>query len=320
MSALVTDGSATKPSEVTMLTEVEYRRALRRYRVRKFIPVAGFLAPFLVLWSVFLAIPMVWSIWLSFNTGGLIDSANFVGLDNWSRLSEDYELRRSLQNTAIYLVIAISVVFSLSFMVAMLVEYVDHAKNFFKVALYFPLLVPPIMAGMIFLFLTHYDMGALNLLLRSVGMERVNFLGTNPNALLTIVALEVWRGLGFWVLFFIAAIQSIPTDLTDAAKVDGAGPLRRFLRVSLPTLRPLLLFALVIAIIFNAQVFDSIQVLTKGGPTLGTSSIVWFIYKRLFAFQDIGLAYATSVGLLLIVVILTIAAYGVLGPRADRNS
>jgi ABC-type sugar transport system permease subunit len=95
--------------------------------------------------------------------------------------------------------------------------------------------------------------------------------------------------------------------------------MRRFVRVSLPSLRPLLLFALVIAVIFNAQVFDSIQVLTKGGPILGTTSVVWFIYKRLFAFQDIGLAYATSVGLLVIVVLLTIAAYGVLGPRAGRN-
>lgn len=303
-----------------MLTDAEYRRALRRYRLRKLVPVAGFLAPFLVLWSVFLAVPMVWSIWLSFNTGGLIDSAEFVGLDNWSRLTDDHELRRSIQNTGVYLVIAIGVVFFLAFILAMLVEYVDRAKNFFKVALYFPLLVPPIMAGMIFLFLTHYDMGALNLILRSLGLERINFLGANPNALLTIVALEVWRGLGFWVLFFIAAIQSIPSDLTDAAKVDGAGALRRLLRISIPTLRPLLLFALVIAIIVNAQVFDSIQVLTKGGPTLGTTSVVWFIYRRLFAFQDIGLAYAASVGLLLVVVLLTVAAYGILGPRADRRN
>ncbi|MDA2989893.1 MAG: sugar ABC transporter permease [Actinomycetota bacterium] len=319
MSVVDTEVVTASEGVTPMLSEAEYARARRRYQFRKFLPVAGFLGPFVLLWLVFLAIPMLWSVWLSFNTGGLIDPATFVGFDNWTRLSDDYELRRSLTNTGIYLVIAISVVFGLSFMLAMLVEYVDRGKNFFKVALYFPLLVPPIMAGMIFLFLTHYDMGALNMMLRVGGLERINFLGTNPNALLTIVGLEVWRGLGFWVLFFIAAIQSIPSDLTDAAKVDGAGPMRRFVRVSLPSLRPLLLFALVIAIIFNAQVFDSIQVLTKGGPILGTTSVVWFIYKRLFAFQDIGLAYATSVGLLVIVVLLTIAAYGVLGPRAGKN-
>lgn len=283
------------------------------------MPVLGFLAPFLSLWFVFLAIPMVWGIWLSFNSGGIIDSAEFVGFENWSRMWRDSEFRRSIQNTGIYMLMAIGVVFTLAFMLAMLLDYIGSAKNFYKVALYFPLLVPPIMAGMIFLFLTHYDVGVINLVLRTAGLERINFLGENPNALMTIVALEVWRGLGFWVLFFLAALQSIPSDLIDAAKIDGASAPRRFLRVALPTIRPLLLFALVIAVIFNAQVFDSVQVLTRGGPVLGTSTIVWFIYRRMFAFQDVGLAYAASVGLLIVVIGLTVLAYGVLGPRAERR-
>jgi ABC-type sugar transport system permease subunit len=307
------------PAALT-LTPEQYLGEQRRYRRRKLVPVACFLGPFLSLWVIFLAVPMVWGIWLSFNTGGIIGSAEYVGLENWSRMWSDSELRKSLQNTGVYLIIAIAIAFTLAFILAMLLEFIGWGKNFYKVALYFPLLVPPIMAGMIFLFLTHYDLGAVNLFLRSVGLERINFLGENPNALLTIVALEVWRGLGFWVLFFLAALQSVPSDLMDAAKVDGAGAARRFFRVALPSIRPLLLFAVVIAIIFNAQLFDSVQVLTKGGPVLGTSSVVWFIYKRLFAFQDVGLAYATSVGLLAVVVLLTVLAYGVLGPKAEKNT
>lgn len=299
------------------LSDEEFRRARSHYKLRGLITVIGFLGPFLLLWSVFLAIPMLWSIWLSFNTGGLIDEAKFVGFDNWSRMLSNDELVRSLKNTAIYVVIAILVVFSLALSVASLLNSNKRGQNFFKVALYFPLLVPPIMAGMIFFFLTHYDMGVINLILQAINREKLNFLGENPNALLTIVSLEVWRGLGFWVLFFLAGLQSIPSDLIDAAKIDGAGSARRFRKISLPTLRPLLLFAIIIAVIFNFQLFDSVQVLTKGGPVLGTTSVVWFIYKRLFAFQDIGLAYATSVGLLIVVVVFTVAAYGFLGKRSE---
>jgi len=295
----------------------DYERERSRYRRRSLRPVVGFVAPFLFLWTLFLAIPMGWATWLSFNEGGLVSQADFVGLKNWSTFLQNDELRTAIRNTSIYVVVAIAVVFGLALMLAALLNSNKTGQNFFKVALYFPLLVPPIMAGMIFFFLTHYDMGVINLILQTAGQERVNFLGANPNALLTIAGLEVWRGLGFWVLFFLAGLQSVPTDLIDAAKIDGARTARRFVRISLPTLRPLLLFALVIALIFNFQLFDSVQALTKGGPTLGTTSIVWFIYKQLFTFQESGVAYATSLALLLLVVALTILAYGFLGRRKD---
>lgn len=301
------------------MSSEDFRKARSRYRRRALLPVVGFLGPFIFLWSIFLAAPMIWSIWLSFNTGGLIDKAKFVGMDNWGRMFANEELVKSLKNTGIYVVIAITVVFTLALTLAGLLNSNKRGQNFFKVALYFPLLVPPIMAGMIFFFLTHYDMGIINLALQATGHAKLNFLGENPNAMLTIVSLEVWRGLGFWVLFFLAGLQGIPSDLIDAAKIDGAGPARRFRKISIPTLRPLLLFAVIIALIFNFQLFDSVQVLTKGGPVLGTSSVVWFIYKRMFAFQDIGLAYATSVALLIVVVTLTIFAYGFLGNKSEGS-
>ena len=303
-------------AQLTMSPD-EYALEHTRFRRRALKPVLGFVGPFLFLWTLFLAIPMGWATWLSFNEGGLVSDAKFVGLKNWTTFLDNDELRTAIRNTSLYVVVAIAVVFGLALMLAALLNNNKKGQNFFKVALYFPLLVPPIMAGMIFFFLTHYDMGVINLLLQTAGQERVNFLGANPNALMTIAGLEVWRGLGFWVLFYLAGLQSVPADLIDAGKIDGARTVRRFLRISLPTLRPLLLFALVIALIFNFQLFDSVQALTKGGPTLGTTSIVWFIYKQLFTFQQSGVAYATSLALLLLVGALTIFAYGFLGRRKD---
>jgi multiple sugar transport system permease protein len=114
-------------------------------------------------------------------------------------------------------------------------------------------------------------------------------------------------------------MQAVPGELLDAARMDGARRFRRFRRITLPTLRPLLLFAIVIAVIFNFQLFDSVQALTQGGPALGTATVVWFIFRRMFAFQDTGLAFAASVGLLVVILLLTLIAFRYLGDRRNQE-
>ena len=187
--------------------------------------------------------------------------------------------------------------------------------------MYFPLLAPPILGAMIWHFMLHFDFGIVNLITRGIfGWDGVNFLGKNPIALFSIIAVEIWRGLGFWVLFYLAGLQSVPGELLEAAKLDGARSFRRFVRVSVPVLRPLFLFALVIAIIMNFQLFDSVKILTDGGPRMGTATIVWFIYRRMFAFQDTGLAFSASVGLLIGTMLLTLAVFWLLGRRSSREA
>ncbi len=138
--------------------------------------------------------------------------------------------------------------------------------------------------------------------------------------MLSIIAVEIWRGLDFWVLFYLAGLQSVPGELLEAAKLDGARSFRRFIRISVPVLRPLFLFALVIAIIMNFQLFDSVKILTDGGPRMGTATIVWFIYRRMFAFQDTGLAFSASVGLLIGTMVLTLLVFWLLGRRSKREA
>src|SRR5262249_25865890 len=149
---------------------------------------------------------------------------------------------------------------------------------------------------------------------------RLNILGNGTYALLTIVLAEVWRGLGFWTLYFLASLQSVPDELLDAARVDGARGFARFRRVTLPLLRPMLLFAVVIAIIANFQVFDTVFVLTQGGPAESTSTLVWFIWKKMFQFQETGQAFAAAVLLLLIILLLTALSFWALGARRKREA
>ena len=303
------------------LKEPERRRRARHRHWRVTGRALLFVAPYMVLWAVFLALPTGWAIFLSFNSGGIVDDRRFVGLDNWTRMVGDSQLRTAIINTAMFVVVAIAVTFCLAIGLASLLNRYRTGSNFFKLALYFPLLAPPILAAMMWFFLVHFDFGILNLIQRRVfGGTGINFLGENPNALLTIVAVEVWRGLGFWVLYFLAGLQSVPEELTDAAKLDGARAARRFAKITVPTLRPLLLFAIVIAVIFNFQIFDSVQILTQGGPSLGTATVVWFIFRRMFAFQDTGIAFAASVGLLGVILVLTLISFRLLGRREEREA
>ncbi len=302
------------------LSEAEYRSAGTRYRLRRSVRAYLFVLPYFVPFVAFLVVPTFWSVWLSFNKGGILDSAKYVGLANWREISNDTELTGSIKNTAVYAVEAIVLVFILALMIALLLNRYRTGSNFFKLALYIPLLAPAVLVGLIWQFLTNYDFGLINLMLDALGLDRLNILGSSTLALLTIVLAEVWRGLGFWTLYFLASLQNIPEELQDAARVDGARGVQRFRRVTLPLLKPMLLFAVVIAIIANFQVFDTVYVLTQGGPHESTSTLVWFIWKRMFQFQETGQGYAAAVLLLGIVLVLTAISFLLLGGRRRRAS
>jgi len=300
------------------LSPAEYRRAGARYRQRRSFRAYLFVVPYLVPFLAFLVVPLFWSIWLSFNQGGLLDSAKFIGFQNWRVIGNDTELTTSIKNTAIYAVEAIFLVFTLALLLALLLNRYRRGSSFFKLALYVPLLAPAVLVGLIWQFVTNYDFGLINLGLTTVGVGRINIFGNGTTALLAIVLAEVWRGLGFWTLYFLASLQNLPEELLDAARVDGARGFQRFRRVTVPLLRPMLLFAVVIAIIANFQVFDTVYVLTQGGPYESTSTIVWFIWKRLFQFQQTGQGYAAAVLLLSIILVLTAISFWFLGSRRRR--
>jgi len=297
------------------LSPAEYRRAGARYRWRRSRTAYLFLLPYFIPFLAFLVVPVFWAVYLSFNKDGLLAPAKFVGLQNWREIGADTELTTSIKNTAIYAVEAIFIVFTLALLLALLLNRYRKGSNIYKLALYVPLLAPAVLVGLIWQFVANYDFGLFNVILTNLGLGRVNFFGNGTYALLLIVFAEVWRGLGFWTLYFLASLQNVPEELLDAARVDGAKGFQRFRRVTVPILRPMLLFALVIAIIANFQVFDTVYVLTSGGPYQSTSTIVWFIWKRLFQFQQTGQGFAAAVLLLGIILVLTAVSFLLLGTR-----
>jgi ABC-type sugar transport system permease subunit len=301
------------------LSEADYRRAGSRYRRRRSRTGYLFVLPYFLPFLAFLVVPVFWSLWLSFNQGGIPGSAKFVGLENWRQIAADPQLTGSIENTVKYVITAIFLVFTLALFLALLLNRYRKGSNFYKLALYIPLLAPAVLVGLIWQFIANYNFGLFNLILTTLGLGRVNIFGSGTLSLLTIVLAEVWRGLGFWTLYFLASLQNIPEELLDAARVDGARGFQRFRRVTIPLLRPMLLFAVVIAIIANFQVFDTVYILTQGGPYQSTSTMVWFIWQRLFEFQQTGQGYAAAVILLGIILVLTAISFWLLGSRRQKG-
>lgn len=299
-------------------TAAQHRRMARAYRLRRVLLAYGFLAPNLVFFVAFLLVPCGWVFYASLENGGVLAPAEFVGLDNWRSAFGDALLRQTIQNTFLYTLLAVPVVFVIGMTLALFLVHVRRGASVLRAILYFPTLTPVVLAALMWLFVIHPDFGALNLAIRVFGAGPVNWLGDTHLALPTIAMLEVWRGTGFWALLFLAALVGMPREFYQAAHLDGAGALQRFWHLTLPLLRPTFLFAVVMATIWNLQLFDSVFVLTDGGPVHSTATAVWYVYKNLFQFGNVGFAATLSCTLLIIILVLTLIELRLLRGRSSR--
>jgi multiple sugar transport system permease protein len=280
-------------------------RLRRRARLRRYAAAYGFVAPAFLLIAVVLVVPSGWVIWLSFHSGGILDSATWVGLDNWRTVFSDPVALQALRNTLVYLVVVTPLSLLAGLGLALALQQLIRGRSFFRAVLYFPTLTPYVVAALLWTFVVHPQFGVLNLALRAVALDSVNWL-SEQWALMSVVMLEFWHGLGYWTVLFLAALVSLPEEVFEAAKVDGASRRARFWFITRPLLRPAFAFAVVVAVILNLQVFDPILVLTNGGPGNASISIAVYIYQQTFQFSNPGVGAAMSVVLLAIILAATV--------------
>lgn len=291
------------------------RRARRRRAAQRNIAAYLFLAPALSFWLLFLVWPVVAMVRQSFQRGGILGPAEAVGVANWSEALADDKLRQALTNTLKYVGMTVPLVIVGALLVAVILNARHRGSALSRGTLILPSLAPIIVVGFLWQFIVHPDFGMANLVLRPLGFGPVNFLGDSTVALPTVAALDVWRGLGFWALFILAGLLAIPTDLYGAAAIDGASAIRRFWHVTLPGLRPTLVVAIVLVAVISAQVFDSVFILTNGGPAGATESAVSYMYKSLFEYANPGYGAVLS----LILVGTTMVLTGLIGLIAARQ-
>ena len=259
----------------------------------------------LVFFVAFLVLPVVWLFYLTFHNDGIIAPARWAGLDNWRHAFADPLLLTSIGNTLYYCVLAIPTVFVLGMIVALSLQTLRRGATLLRIIIYFPTLQASLVVALIWTFMVHPDFGLLSIAGRWLTGTKMNFLGDPASAMPTIATIEVWKGLGFWAILFLSGLLALPRDLYHAAELDGAGPIRRFFSLTMPLLKPTFYFAAIFATIVNLQLFDSVFVLTDGGPVNSTATIAWYIYRSLFTFSDPGFGATLSFVLVIVVLLLT---------------
>jgi ABC-type sugar transport system permease subunit len=285
--------------------------AAGRSRLKEDLIGWSFAAPFVILFTIFLAGPILVSFLLSFTSFGLRDlrnpiGASFVGLENYTALLTDETFRKALFNTAYFVVAGVPLTLVLGLFIAnALNRGITRFKTFFRVGYYIPVITSIVAIAVVWRFLLNPDVGLINMAIGSLGIEGPNWLGDPVLAMPSIIAMAVWRNVGFAMIVFLAGLQSIPTSLYEAAAIDGASRWQTFRHITVPMLRPTILFLTVITTIGYLQLFEEPFVMTAGGPLDRTLSISMYMVEQGFQFFRQG--YAAAIAYVLFVLVALVA-------------
>jgi multiple sugar transport system permease protein len=286
--------------------EVRARQSRRWRAIRESLTCYLFLLPYLALFVVFVLIPFFWAIWLSFQEGGIMSPPVFVRLDNYAGGLGDQTFQTTILNTLRYVVTVVPAVTVLGVLIALVTNSPTlRGRSIFRAIVFFPVLASAAAIGRLWQYMLLPKYGLVNYVLGFFGIPQIRWLDP-AMAMNTVVMVALWGGLGFYVLVYLAAMQDIPTDLLDAARVDGANGRQVVWHVTIPCIRPVLLFTTTMAIIWGFQMFDIVYVLTNGGPLYRTATIVWYIYNSAFKWDQLGKASAMGVVLLVIILAITL--------------
>jgi multiple sugar transport system permease protein len=274
------------------------------------------------MFAVFVAAPVVSSLLLSFTDLRSADlrhplAVNFVGLRNYTRLLSDDVFRQAALNTVYFVGVGVPLTMCLALAVAVALNRgVNRLRTFFRVGYYLPVVTSIVAVAVVWRFLLEPDAGAVNQLLQVVGVHGPNWLDSTVWAMPSLIVMATWRNMGFLMVIFLAGLQAIPAEVYEAADVDGAGAWAKFRYVTLPMLRPTLLFGAVITGIGYLQFFEEPFVMTQGKPLNRTLSVSYDIYNQ-FGFGNYSYASAMSYVLFVAIVGLTLIQFRLLGRRAD---
>lgn len=268
----------------------------------------GFLLPAYVLYFVFTLVPVCAVLVFSLTS---IDRftwhVDFVALENLEYVLSDERFWISLSNTFIFVALAVTGNVGIGLILAVLLNRNIPAPvlYFLRLAYFLPVLIATALVSLVWKFIYSTDLGALNYYIQYIGLPKVGWLTDRHVAMLSIVVMDVWKHFGFFMMILLAALQSVPRGLIEAAQIDGAGPLRIFRSVQVPLILPVLLFCITYATITGLQVFESVRILTSGGPGDATNTMVMYMFEQTFGAQDVGTGSASALLLLVVILIVT---------------
>ncbi len=308
---MTSDTQAIKPQAPT-------KRSGKRSALRSKEARTGYL--FILPAALGLALFYIWptlrAAQISLTNWNLIRTPKWVAFDNYARLWADGQFWDSMLVTLAYVIYNIPVQTALGLLIAVLADRLAKSVAL-RAVIIAPYLISNVVAGLVWLLMLDPLLGITNAFLNAIGAGPQAFLSSPDQALISVAGISIWRHVGFTALLFYAGLQSIPRSLYEAARLDGASEWDMFRLITLPLLRPVLVFVLVTSVVGSFQVFDVIAVTTQGGPSGSTRAVLWYIYENAFKFSRMGYASAMSMVLFLILIAVTFLQMRLL--RADQS-
>lgn len=277
------------------------------HKLGKFLIPYFFVAPNTLIFGIFVLLPMVYGLIYSFYRGNFISGLQqFVGLENYRKLLHDQAFLSSLLHTLVYVFLVVLLVVALSLALALALRATSLGTSLARIGFYLPVILSPVVVGVAWRWMFSSDLGVINALLSSLGQSPVPWLTDINWARAVVILASVWSMAGFYMVIFIGGLNTIPTELYQAAEVDGANPRQQFWQITLPLLAPTTLLVTILATINAFKAFEIILVLTNGGPGDATRLLVQNIYLTAFEGANPTYASAQSVVLFAILMLLTL--------------
>ncbi len=296
--------------EKTTLTEFRKMNSVKKKRiVRKNMWCWVFMLPTLLLYILFQGYPIITSAWYSMlDWSGMTMNATFVGLQNFKELLADPLFKNSVVNSFKYMIFSVPIQLILSLVIAyILTSIIRKGATVFRTMYFIPVITTASIVGIIMIFIFG-GTGPINQVLALLGIDTINFLGDEKTALFTVVLIGIWKDLGTYMIYWIAALQSVSQDVYEAAKIDGAGKFRTFTDVVFPLILPIGGVITVLCVIGSLKVFDIVQTMTNGGPYFATDVVATFVYRTAYSSTTGSprLGYASAAALLFGLMVVTI--------------
>ena len=280
-------------------------------RARKTLVAYSFIMPNLIGFFVFTFVPIVFSLFLSFCEWDSGNPIKFVGLKNFIYMfTKDNRFRISLLNTVYYTVVTVPVTLALSLFLAILMNKPLKGRVFFRSVLFFPYVASLVAIAVVWMALFNPDRGPVNNVLMAIGISNPpRWAASTTWAMPTIIGLTVWKGMGYYMIVYLAALQGVSRDLYEAASLDGANKWQQFINITWPCVTPTTFYILVLLMVSTFKSYDIMYITTQGGPGEATKVLAYHIYNQAFVSAKFGYASAVAMILLAIIVLVTLVQF-----------
>lgn len=285
------------------------KSASRKLKRKNTLIAWSFIAPNFIGFLIFTLVPVVCSLILAFMKWDSFSTPEFVGLQNFTRMLSDDTFWISLKNTFLYTIGVVPLTLVCSLGLAILLNQKIKGVKFFRTAFFFPYVTSLVAIAVVWSMLFHPTMGPINQFLRVVIENPPGWLSSSDWALTAIIIVSVWRGMGYYMILYLAGLQGISKELYEAAAMDGANKWKQFIHITVPALCPTTFFVTIMLVINCFKIFDLVQVMTDGGPGRATNVLVYQVYSEAFVKFNFGYASAIAMVLFVIVLVITVIQF-----------